>query len=129
MVRFFNRRFGFPVRAGTACEAPGKEGKRKKEARQTVVKELPAVRVNRAEADHVDWPSRHALRDCTGYGWALKSLPHCDAPLSHSVTTITSRFGEKNARLSPKGHPSLARHVMIHYYNVELTPEGGLRTP
>ena len=107
--------------------SPGKE--EEEGDRQSVVSKKAARRTNQnAEADHVDWPSRHALRDCTGYGWALKSLPHCDAPLSHSVTTITSGFGEKNARLSPKEHLSLARHIMIYYYNMELTPEGGLRT-
>ena len=115
-----------PCEGWDSARSPGK-GKEDGD-RQTVVSKRAARRTSQnAEADNVDWPSRHAVRDCTGYGWALKSLPHCDA-LSHSVTTITSRFCEKNARLSPKGHPSLARHIRIHYYNMELIPEGAHRT-
>ena len=117
-----------PCEGWNSVRSPGEKTEEERD-RQTVEKKRRACRTSQnAEADK----RRLAVPPCREELYRLwmgaeipptprRSVPHCD--------DITSRSCEKNARLSPTGHPSLARHIMTHYYNMELTPEGGPLDP
>ena len=89
---------------------------------------MSAVRVITRRPTNVDWPSRHAERNCTGYGWALKSLPLHDA-LSHTVTTSRPAFAR---RMRGCLHRDTPRSRVLYWYTTtykNLSPRGAVGPP